>query len=133
MAKFTLGKNPQNFKREVLIDNFDGTQDTIEMTFKYRTRSQYAQLVDEMIEGAGAFKAKAKKTDDAEKVLTLKSMLAEQDDLTVNFLMQVADGWDLTDEFNAANIKRMKDEVPAAIEAITEAYRVSILEGRLKN
>ena len=133
MPKFNLGKAPVNFKRAVLIDMFDGSQDSIEMTFKYRSRTEYAKLMDDVI-----FAAKNKNivSDDktaADKQDTFLSLLSEQDELSVDYVLQIAEGWDLSNEFNKATLKEIKNKFPGAIEAIIEAYRVSILEGRLKN
>ena len=49
------------------------------------------------------------------------------------YLLKVLDGWNLDEEISKATLEQLSDEVPSAVTAIMEAYRLSILEGRLGN
>jgi hypothetical protein len=127
MAKLQLGNSPVNFKQEVSFLRLDGEEVTIEISYKYRTRSQYAELLDEIL--APVEQKKSKK----DEVLKVAEMLKQQDVSTVEFMLKIADGWDLEDEFNKENLTALLNEFPSAAKAINETYRITILEGRVKN
>jgi hypothetical protein len=127
MAKLQLGKSPVNFKQEVSFLRLDGEEVTIEISYKYRTRSQYAELLDEILEPVEQKKSKK------DEVLKVAEMLKQQDVSTVEFMLKIADGWDLEDEFNKENLTALLNEFPSAAKAINETYRITILEGRVKN
>jgi len=124
MAKFSLASAPKTFKRKVTINLLDDTTADIELTFKYKTRSDYAKLLDEVM--------KADKADDG-KVETAVDIFKRLGAGTADFLMKIVEAWDLDDEFNKANVADLIDKFPAAANEITETYRVAILEGKTKN
>lgn len=129
MAKINLGKAPANFKRDVVIPMLDGSTDMLKITYKYRTRSEYAKMMDEVI-----FAAKDKaESAPQDKQGTFQEMISEQDDFSVNYVLEIAEGWDLSDAFNQENLQKLRDMYPGAIDAIINTYREAILEGRLKN
>jgi hypothetical protein len=127
MAKLQLGKAPTSFKRTVTIEQLDGTKDTIELDFKYRTRTQYAELLDSILS------PDTKKNKKADEPKSFAEILKSQGDGTIDFIMQIANGWDLEDAFNRENVAILVDSFPNATAEINESYRVAILEGRLKN
>lgn len=124
MAKFSLASAPKTFKRKVTITLLDDSTADIELTFKYKTRTEYAKLLDEVM--------KQDKVDDnkTESAVDIFKRLGAG---TVEFLMKIVEGWDLDDEFNKSNVSELIDKFPAAANEITEAYRIAILEGRTKN
>jgi hypothetical protein len=123
MAKLALGKAPESFKKVVEITNLYGTKDTIEIEFKYRTRKQYGELIDSI----QSSEKSSKKTD------TYVDIITDTDAKTVEFLLSIAKGWDLEEPFNAENVAILVDQFPNATNEINDAYRIAILEGRLKN
>ena len=125
MAKIVIGKAPKNFKRKVTIDLLDGGKGDIEFTFKYRTRSEYAALMDTTL----AAEAGADVPKDETAVQAFERIGAG----TVDFILAIAEGWDLDDEFNADNVKWLIDTFPAITPLASEAYRLAILDGRTKN
>lgn len=125
MAKIVLGKAPKNFKRKITIDLLDGGKGDIEFLFKYRTRSEYAELMDKTLA--------AESGADVPKDETAAQAFARIGDGTVDFILAIAEGWDLDDEFNAENIKTLIDTFPAITPAASEVYRHAVLEGRTKN
>lgn len=124
MAKFSLASAPKTFKRKVTIMLLDDTTADIELTFKYKTRSEYAKLLDEVM--------KADKHDE-EKTETAVDIFKRLGAGTADFLIKIVEAWDLDDEFNKANVADLIDKFPAAANEITETYRVAILEGKTKN
>lgn len=124
MAKFSLASAPKTFKRKVTITLLDDSTADIELTFKYKTRTEYAKLLDEVM--------KQDKVDDS-KTESAVDIFKRLGAGTVEFLMKIVEGWDLDDEFNKSNVSELIDKFPAAANEITEAYRIAILEGRTKN
>lgn len=124
MAKFSLASAPKTFKRKVTITLLDESTADIELTFKYKTRIEYAKLLDEVM--------KQDKVDDS-KTESAVDIFKRLGAGTVDFLMKIVESWDLEDDFNKANVADLIDKFPAAANEITEAYRIAILEGRTKN
>lgn len=149
MAKFNLGNTPKNFKREVLIEMLDGTKDSIVITFIYRTRSEYAKFVDSIvaktqttaISPEKAKKPQTKKIDtdietsieSALVSLSLADRFKTEDAESIDLMLQIAEGWDLTEPFNRETLQVMQDRFPNSFAAINQAYSETILKGRLKN
>ena len=127
MAKLQLGKAPENFKCTVTFSKLDKTKVSIDLDFKYRTRKQYAELIDAVVKGEEDKKPKKDETK------TFTELLEKGSNETIDFILNIATGWDLEDEFNRDNVAILVDEFPSATNEINEAYRVAILEGRLKN
>lgn len=125
MAKIKLGVPPKSFKRQIVIDLLDGGKASVEFTFKYRTRSEYAELMDKTLA--------AESGADVPKDETAAQAFARIGDGTVDFILAIAEAWDLDDEFNAENIKTLIDTFPAITPAASELYRHAVLEGRTKN
>ena len=132
MAKLKLGSRPKSFKRTVSFDMLDGTKGTIEAIYKYRTRTEFGAFVDEMFD-------KAKDTEDQDeakelpKQLSMYEFMEKTKDTNADYLLKVLDGWNLDEELSRETLQQLSDEVPAAVGALMETYRVSILEGRLGN
>lgn len=125
MAKIKLGNAPKNFKRKITIELLDGTKGDVEFSFVYRTRSEYAELMDKTLaEESGV---------EVPKNETAAQAFERIGAGTVDFILAIADGWDLDDEFNAENIKTLIDTFPAITPAASEVYRHAVLEGRTKN
>jgi hypothetical protein len=123
MAKLSLASAPKTFKRTINIELLDGSTADVELTFKYKTRSEYAKLLDEVM----------KAEDGDAKKETAVDVFARLGEGTADFLMKIVDGWDLEDKFTKANVVKLIDSFPAVSNEITEVYRVAILEGRAKN
>lgn len=155
MSKIKLGAAPKNFKKIVEIPLNDGTVAEITMSFIYRTRTQFGALLDEIINESKKatteipIKSKVvvvEKMDGSKKNVplettnldediakTLTSIYAEGNAAQVAALLKIADGWDLDDEFNESSLLQLVDEYPNANIAISDAYRVAITEGPIKN
>lgn len=126
MSKIKLGTPPKEFKKDVTIPLLEGDSEDVTFTFKFRTRQQYGELVDAMNE-------KSSKPPKGNKPLTTKEGFEIGAQLAIDYIMDIASGWSLPEEFNKDNIRLFVDNIPGASMAVTEAYRLAIVEGRIKN
>lgn len=139
MAKIVLGKRPETFKRTVAVPMLDGTKGTIECTFRYRTRKEFGALVDGI--RADTEKLGAQATSEAapveegapSKAWSMRDHFEKLVGTNADYILQILDGWNLDVPLSAESLQQLSDELPAASEAIIEAYRVAIIEGRLGN
>lgn len=128
MAKIKLGNTPKNFKRIVKFPMLDGSTGSIEVTYKYRTRKEFGVFIDEILEAAG--ERKGQSDDDKFSMADLMEKTAEHN---ADYVLSVLDAWGLDEDLSRDNVQQLSDEVPAAVNAIMEQYRVAITEGRLGN
>ncbi len=128
MAKIVLGKRPKNFKCNIIVDLPEGGKGSMELSYIYRTRSEFGAFVDELLESAGV-----KQSGDDDLKFSLQQALEKTRDTNADYIMKIADGWNLDSEFNRDNVAQLCDELPGmALEAINK-YRVVTTEGRLGN
>lgn len=130
MAKIVLGKRPQNFKRVVSFDLPEGGKGSIEVSYKYRTRTEFGAFVDDLMKAAG--ESPASQSDEDVK-FSLAKALAKTIDTNSDYLMKIVDGWNLDADFTRDNMQQMCDEYPGAALAVIDAYRFAITEGRSGN
>ena len=125
MAKIKLGSPPKNFKRTVKFPMLDGTEGTIEVTYKYRTRAEFGAFIDKLVAA----------TPDAppDEKFSMVALMEKTAGSNADYVLQVLEGWNLDEELSKASVEQLSNEVPAAINAIMETYRVAITEGRLGN
>lgn len=140
MAKIILGKRPKNFKRTVTFEMPGEGAGSIEVNFKYRTRTEFAAFQDEI---QAAVKAEGEKeiarlteaAKNSEQVpdLTQSDIIARQNEFNVNYLMGAVEGWNLDVPFDRESAAQLADELPAAVIAIMSDYRAAVMDGRLGN
>ena len=134
-AKLKLGNAPKTFTKVVEVPLLDGAVADVLMTFKYRTRTEFGALMDFIInkvnEPENPKKGKAVSEEEAAK--TLSEMFAAGNASNVEYVLMIAEAWDLEDEFGEKALAELANEYPGAINAISEAYREAISEGRVKN
>jgi len=128
MAKIKLGATPKNFKKTVTFPMLDGSTGSIEITYRYRTRTDFGLFIDELMESA---KVKAPKDADAE--FSMADLMEKTAGSNADYVLQVVDGWNLDEDLTHGNVQQLADEMPAAVNAIMETYRVAVTEGRLGN
>ena len=128
MAKIKLGNRPKSFKRTVKVPMLDGSEGSIEVTFKYRTRSEFGAFIDAITEAAGV---KQKADEDAK--FSLADLMEKTKESNADYLFKVIEGWNLDEEFTLPNVAQLCDELPGAASAIMETYRLAVTEGRLGN
>lgn len=140
MAKIILGKRPKSFKRTVSFPMPGEEAGSIEVEFKYRTRSELAEFSDGIQASVQA--------DAEQEVTRLKAAIdkgeaiaepsqaeitARQNAFHVRYLMGAVDGWNLDVPFDKEAVEQLVDELPAAVSAIVTDYRAALAEGRLGN
>lgn len=130
MAKVILGKRPKNFKSKVAFPMLDGEEGIIEVSYVYRTKTEFGALIDDLFQEAGV---KPAGTDAESQNFSLEESLRRTRDTNADYLMRVMDGWNLDEEFSRENVAQLCDEIPAAAMAIMNQYRAAITEGRLGN
>jgi hypothetical protein len=130
MAKIVLGKRPKNFKHTVKFPLLEGGEGAIECVYKYRTRSEFGEFIDGVLEAA---KMEPQTGDDGQVRLSMKELMDKTAGANADYIMQVLDGWDVDAELTRANVQQLADELPAAAAAIMEGYRSACTEGRLGN
>lgn len=127
MAKITLGNRPKSFKSTVKFPMLDGSTGAIDVTYKYRTRKEFGLFIDELMAAAG----ETVKLDDEK--FSMATLMEKTAGSNADYILQVVDGWNIESDLTHDNVQQLADEIPAAVNAIMEQYRVSITEGRTKN
>lgn len=129
MAKVKLGSRPKSFKHTISTPLPDGSMGEIEVSYIYRTRTEYGALLDEL-RAAGDSEAAAPKK--GRRVDSLK-MQTEARDSDVRFIMKIIDSWNLDAELNRESVEQLWDELPGVAAQILADYSSAIFEGRLGN
>jgi hypothetical protein len=137
MAKIRLGAKPESFKHAVKFKMIDGSDGVIEVTFKYRTKTEFGKFIDEVISDAKT--AATSTADEKVEEFSMARLMEQTAGSNADYILHVATGWNLLDvedkpvEFTRAKVQELADQVPAAAAAIMETYRTACTEGRLGN
>jgi hypothetical protein len=114
MTTFKLKADP-TFKQKVGIPSHgDLGPVEIEFTFKHRTKSEldeFLATIDAAVEKGG--------------YLGIES--------DINYVQQVASGWELTDEFNQENIRLLLENYMGAAGAISNVYLTTLYQVKVGN
>ena len=130
MAKIKLGSAAKNFPVTIKVPMLDGTEGAVKVSYIYRTRTAFGELIDGLMNAAGL---KPASTDDADIKATLAQAMERTIENNADYICSVIDGWDLDVEFSRQAVEQLCNEFPGAAIAIMERYRVAITEGRLGN
>lgn len=127
-AKTKLGNTPKEFPSKVSIPMIDGGFDEVAVTFAYRTKIQYAEMIDEN-------KAEAAALDDqrGEKELSVAEIFTRQDSFQAANVLKFLKSWDLGDELTKGNLVQLENEHPGSLDAFANKYRQAVAESRTKN
>lgn len=128
MATIKLGSRPKNFTAPVKFKLLDGTDAAIDVTFKYRTRTEFGAFLDEIY---AENNVKPAETDDQQNMLERAYQAGVENH--AKQIMRAAESWNLDEPFTLDSVSALCDEFPSAALAIMETYRVAITEGRLGN
>jgi hypothetical protein len=127
--KIKLGERPKTFKHKVKAKMLDGEMGVVEMTYRYRTRTEFGEFLDKLFEDA----RNARAPDDDDIIATVTDALKKTKETNADYILKIAEGWNLDAEFNRDNIGQLCDEYPGIALAIINDYRAAITEGRLGN
>jgi D-aminopeptidase len=130
MPKIKLGNRPKTFKHNIKVMLPEGEEGTVEMVYLYRTRTEFGKFIDELF--AEAKVASTARTED-EIASSLEEALSKTRDTNADYILKVAQGWNLESEFNRENVAQLCDELPGVALAIINTYRTAISEGRVGN
>ncbi|MCK6453987.1 MAG: phage tail assembly chaperone [Alphaproteobacteria bacterium] len=127
MSTVTLGKRPSTFKPfTVKFQMPDGSEGSILVTYKYRTRTEFGDLID------GIFKDAGRQRPDGEP-FSMRELMEGTRNKNGDYLAAVIEAWNLDEPLTVESLRQLCDELPAAAAVIMEAYRTAALEGRLGN
>lgn len=129
-AKIILGKRPKHFKRIVKAPMVEGGEGRVEISFIYRTRTEFGAFVDELFAAADVQPAGQA---EEEVKFSLQQALEKTRDSNADYILKVADGWDLDVPFTRDNVVQMCDELPGIAMEIINTYRLAVSDGRLGN
>jgi hypothetical protein len=87
MAKITLGKRPKHFKRTLTVPMLEGGEGQIEISFIYRTRTEFGAFVDGLFAAAGEKPASAADEDVA---FSLAKSLEKTRDTNADYILNIA-------------------------------------------
>lgn len=125
--KIKLGQRPEAFKAfAVKFTMPDGTEEAIEVTFKYRTRKEFGKMLNEMFANAGRDKPSEGPTD-------FELLFAGASSKNAEHLLYSIKSWNLEIPLNKESVEGLCDEYPAAAVALMGAYSGACNEGRLGN
>lgn len=145
MAKTKLGNRPKNFSMTVKFKQLDGSEGSIEVSYKYRTRTEFGLFIDALMASAKAKEKTSDKAQSAEELtptgdqspgapqFSMAEIMEKTAGSNADYILDVIDGWNLDEDLNHDTAFQLADELPAAALAIMETYRVAITEGRLGN
>jgi hypothetical protein len=125
MSKIKLGSRPKSFSKVVKFPMLDGSTGTINVTYKYRTRTEFGEFIDALMSAAD------KKSEDGE--FSMAELMEKTAGANADYLLQVIEAWDLDEDFNRSTVQQLANELPAAAIAVMETYRSACTEGRLGN
>ena len=131
MTKIRLGVRPKTFWHTVSVAMPEGGLAQIQMLFKYRTRSEFGAFVDNLVAAAGTVPPASQ--GGADVAFSLQRALEATRDTNADYILQIAEGWNLDEPFDRGSVVQLCDELPGAALATIEAYRAALTEGRLGN
>lgn len=124
--KIKLGTRPESFKRTITFPLIEGGEGSIELEYKYMTRSEFGAFIDEIF-------AQAKEEVPEDGQFSMEALMEKTKDKNAAYILKIAKGWNLDVPFNRESVEQLCDELPAAATAAMETFRSAIVDGRLGN
>lgn len=142
MAKITLGKRPKSFAPfPVKFPHPEGGEGVINVTYAYRTKSEFGKMLDDLI--AEGKKAEAEKEAEVAQsaaaapkeaaAFSWERFFAENTESSAEHLVRCIDAWDLGAPVTRETLIQLGDECPAAVAELMGKYASACREGRLGN
>lgn len=125
-VSFSLNPNP-TFKATVHIPipgDGDQTQ-PLEFTFKHKNRTEFAKFMQALDD--------VKFVDKEVTSIDTDAKVQEGLDIDVGFVMEIAEGWALSDEFTKENVTLLLQNYFGASNVIVSTYVDSLLAAKTKN
>jgi len=128
MPNILLGKRPEHFAPvAVKFKTPDGRDFAIQdVVFKYRTRKEFAALVDSATE-QHQFK------QDPDAPFQLGKLFEVADARSAKLMAESLVSWGIDASVTPQTIEQLIDETPAAFTALWDAYSQAARDGRLGN
>lgn len=115
-AKFKLVPNP-TFTIPVMIPRAGEEDGELKVTFKHMKQEQLKAMQERFAEEITEIIEKSNNETAASGLEVL------QQPIMVKFLMEIASGWELSDEWSEDNLMMLISSFPRAFDAITVAYQ----------
>ncbi|WP_157266644.1 phage tail assembly chaperone [Azohydromonas aeria] len=139
-AKITLTARPGPFTKTVAIPTPEGEDAKVSFIFKYRTRKEFAKFMD-AYNAAARERAKALfpqpaegEEAPAEAPAVTDAVLADAiNESGAQYLIDVAEGWGLDEDFTLENAQRLVDMYPGTVPAVAKVYGETLKDGRSGN
>lgn len=125
--KVKLGNRPETFVLPVTFPLVEGGEGCIKCEFKYRTKTEFGEFIDQIVSDAKADPATV--ADE----FSMADLMAKTRDKNADYLLEVLKGWDLDAPLNRESAKQFADEYPGGAAEVMEKYRKATVEGRLGN
>lgn len=126
--KTLVGAVP-SFDLEVKIKRLDGTETAVTFKAKALRKTEWAGMRDAHLNIA---KEAAETTDEPVK-FSFTNAVSEDMRKGAELVSKCASGWDLEDEFNAANLIELEDAFGGTLASFLSAYDAAVFHGRLGN
>lgn len=131
MAKVILGQRPKTFKPfPVKFEMPDGEAGIINVTFHYKTKTEFGKAIDAMAEEG---KKAATEVSNDTVVFSWEKFLGQNIAATADHLLSGIDKWDLDLPVDRDTLIQMGDELPAGLTALAAGWANACREGRLGN
>lgn len=122
-----LGARPDTFAQQSVTFSLpDGTQGKIKYKPKFRTRSEFGEMMDEL----GADRGEMPAADDDTR---WAQVFAQGSESNGKFLHAMLVSWDAEIELSLESLTQFSDELPGGASAILEQYRLLCVNGKLGN
>ena len=134
MAKIQLGHRPKTFKPfPVRFDLPDGSEGVIEVTYKYRTKIEFGQMLDELLAKGKQAEAAADEAAAAPQAFSWQKFLSENVEAGADQLLAAIDSWNLDEPLTRETLIQLGNEIPSGMTALAANYANACREGRLGN
>lgn len=132
MSKIKLGNRPKAFAHSVKFTMLDGSEGLIPVSYKYRTRSEFATFWDRITASTDqAVAAESAASEEGKR--SLAALFAKASRKNAEDVLDMLDSWGLDEELTVDNIMQLHDELPQAISAMVGDYYTALTTGRLGN
>jgi hypothetical protein len=132
-----LSAAPKTFEHTIEVEMLDGSLGSIGVTYQYRTRSEYAKLLDE-IQARQEPEPPAPPADAPADGEAAPRPRVDMDGMIMrvqaDLIGRICTDWDMDDvPFSAEAVRELCDQFPAVAARIIGDYGRALTEGRLGN